>query len=137
MHADQLVPAVVATVAVLCLLIAGPAAGQAIVPAAGARGGAAAGLLPGPPGQSVPDYFPQQPKAERSEQTTGAGRAGATEERAGPRRDQAISTAQRDPTAEPPAMLTSPETWEKPWTPFVPQTPAFVPKTPAYVPKTP
>ncbi|XP_044949150.1 probable pathogenesis-related protein CaO19.6200 [Hordeum vulgare subsp. vulgare] len=165
MHADQLVPAVVAAVAVLCLLIAGRADGQdEYVPAAAGSeeavepqpGTAAAGgeeYVPQPgllPGASLAKaftggYFPQQPKAEpEPEQTT-------TEPEPEPEqttREPEPITPTRDqgdfyrtgvtPTApEPPAMLTSPETWEKPWTPFVPKTPSYVPQTPAFVPKTP
>ncbi|KAI4992372.1 hypothetical protein ZWY2020_051789 [Hordeum vulgare] len=150
MHADQLVPAVVAAVAVLCLLIVGRADGQdEYVPAAAGSQEVEPqpGLLPGASLAKAftGGYFPQQPKAEpEPEQTTTEPEPEPEQttrepEPVTPTRDQGdfYRTGVTPTAPEPPAMLTSPETWEKPWTPFVPKTPAFVPKTPSYVPKTP
>ncbi|KAM3271381.1 hypothetical protein ACQJBY_041899 [Aegilops geniculata] len=141
MHGGQLVPAVVAAVAVVCLLIAGRVDGQDEYVPAGAASKEVEPLatnqnpgqiLPQPEVMPVPSNLLPRPEQEteaepQPEQTTepepGTEQTATREpEPVTPTRDQGdfYRTGATPTTPEPPATPTTPETWETPATPSVP-----------------
>ncbi|KAF7063009.1 hypothetical protein CFC21_069544 [Triticum aestivum] len=145
MRADQIVPAVVAAVAVVCLLIAGRADGQDEYVPAGAASQEVETLatnqnprqiLPQPELMPVPNNLLPRPGAALSGQQPTTEQEPETE--AEPQPEQTITrepepvtptqdqgdfyrTGATPTTPEPPATPTSPETWETPRaTPSVP-----------------